>query len=62
MSRDIQYIGMDVHKEAIVIAVRNGGGKLVQWRCYANRQAFCSFRFADQPPRIDLFARQARLS
>src|SRR6476619_7752508 len=29
MSRDIQYIGMDVHKEAIVIAVLNGSGKLV---------------------------------
>jgi transposase len=29
MSRDIQYIGMDVHKEAIVIAVLNGSGQLV---------------------------------
>src|ERR1700724_3909090 len=29
MSRDIKYIGMDVHKEATVIAVLNGGGKLV---------------------------------
>jgi transposase len=29
MSRDIKYIGMDVHKEAIVIAVLNGTGKLV---------------------------------
>jgi hypothetical protein len=29
MSRDIKYIGMDVHKEAIVIAVLEGGGKLV---------------------------------
>jgi Transposase len=29
MSRDIKYIGMDVHKEAIVIAVRDGSGKLV---------------------------------
>ena len=29
MSRDIKYIGMDVHKEAIVIAVRNGSGHLV---------------------------------
>jgi hypothetical protein len=26
MSRDIQYIGMDLHKEAIVIAVLNGSG------------------------------------
>jgi hypothetical protein len=29
MSRDIKCIGMDVHKEAIVIAVLNGSGKLV---------------------------------
>src|SRR6266851_10045977 len=29
MSRDIKYIGMDVHKEAIVIAALNGSGKLV---------------------------------
>ena len=26
---DIKYIGMDVHKEAIAIAVMNGKGKLV---------------------------------
>jgi hypothetical protein len=25
---DIKYIGMDVHKEAIAIAVMNGEGKL----------------------------------
>ena len=29
MSRDIKHIGMDVHKEAIVIAVLDGSGKLV---------------------------------
>src|SRR2546430_17293152 len=29
MSRDIKYIGMDVHKEAIVIAVLNDSGKVV---------------------------------
>ena len=29
MSRDIKYIGMDVHKEATVITVLNGSGKLV---------------------------------
>jgi hypothetical protein len=29
MSRDIKYIGMDVHQEAIVIAVLNSSGKLV---------------------------------
>src|ERR1700692_4853184 len=29
MSCDIKYIGMDVHKEAVVIAVLNSSGKLV---------------------------------
>jgi hypothetical protein len=29
MSRDTKYIGMDVHKEAIVIAVLNDSGKVV---------------------------------
>src|ERR1700739_2195360 len=29
MSRDIKYIGMDVHKEATVIAVLDGSGKLM---------------------------------
>ena len=29
MNRDIKYIGMDVHQEAIVIAVLNGSGKLI---------------------------------
>jgi hypothetical protein len=29
MSHDVKYIGMDLHKEAIVIAVLNGSGKLV---------------------------------
>jgi transposase len=29
MSGDIKYIGMDVHKEAMVIAVRSGSGQLV---------------------------------
>ena len=29
MSRDIKYIGMDVHKEAIVIAVQNARGHVV---------------------------------
>ena len=27
MSRDIKCVGMDVHKEAIVIAALNGSGK-----------------------------------
>jgi len=29
MSREVKYIGMDVHKEAIVIAVLNSSGQLV---------------------------------
>jgi len=29
MNRDVKYVGMDVHKEAIAIAVINGAGKLV---------------------------------
>ena len=32
MSRDIKYIGMDVHKEAIVIAVLNASGKYLPFR------------------------------
>jgi hypothetical protein len=30
MSRDLKYIGMDVHQEAVVIAVLNGSGKLIK--------------------------------
>jgi hypothetical protein len=29
MSHDVKYIGIDVHKEASVIAVLNGSGKLI---------------------------------
>ena len=29
MSRDIKYIGIDVHKEAMVITVLQGSGQLV---------------------------------
>ena len=29
MSRDIKYIGMDVHKDAVVIAVLNNSSNLV---------------------------------
>ena len=29
MSREVKYIGMDVHKEAIVIAVRNTRGHVL---------------------------------
>jgi hypothetical protein len=31
MSYEVKYIGMDVHKEAIVIAVLNEGGNLGSW-------------------------------
>ena len=44
MSRDIQFIGMDVHKEAIVIAVLNGSGKLVMDRLWKPKPAaFCVY-------------------
>src|SRR4030095_4779997 len=43
MSRDIKYIGMDVHKEAIVVAVLNGSGKLVMESVIETKaSAFCS--------------------
>jgi hypothetical protein len=29
MSREVKYIGMDVHKEAVGVAVLNSNGKLV---------------------------------
>jgi hypothetical protein len=29
LSSNVKYIGLDVHKEAIAIAVLNGAGKLV---------------------------------
>jgi hypothetical protein len=38
MSRDIRYIGMDVHKEAIIIAVLNGRGQLVMESIVARRR------------------------
>ena len=43
MSRDIKYIGMDVHKEAVVIAVRNSTGQLVMESIVEPKPvAFCS--------------------
>jgi hypothetical protein len=44
MSRDIKYIGMDVHKEAIVIAVLNASGKLVMERLNYLNIALLRFR------------------
>ena len=43
MSRDIKYIGMDVHQEAVVIAVLNGSGKLIMETILETKAAaFCS--------------------
>ena len=42
MSRDTKYIGMDVHKEAVVIAVRNSNGQLVMESIVETKaRAFC---------------------
>jgi hypothetical protein len=40
---DIKYIGMDVHKEAIAIAVMNGEGKLVMESIIETKLA-CEFQ------------------
>jgi hypothetical protein len=44
MSSDIKYIGMDVHKEAIVIAVLNGSGKLIM-ECIIETKASSILQF-----------------
>ena len=44
MSRDVKYIGMDVHKEAIVIAVLNDGGKLAM-ECIIETKASSLLQF-----------------
>ena len=41
MSREVKYIGMDVHKEAIVIAVLNDGGKLVMESIVETKASRC---------------------
>ena len=46
MGRDIKYIGMDVHKEAIVIAVRNTRGHVVMEAAFpphSPRTVFCLY-------------------
>jgi len=44
MSHDVKYIGMDVHKEAIVIAVLSGTGKLVMETIVETKaSSICSF-------------------
>ena len=42
MSREVKYIGMDVHKEAIVIAVQNARGHLVMESIEPKPAVFCS--------------------
>ena len=44
MSRDSKYIGVDVHKEAIVIAVLNGSGKLMM-ECVIENQGSSIMQF-----------------
>jgi transposase len=44
MSRDIKYIGMDVHKEAIVIAVVNGDGEQIM-ECIVETKASSILQF-----------------
>jgi hypothetical protein len=44
MSHEVKYIGMDVHKEAIVIAVLNGSGKqIMETSSKPKPTAFSSF-------------------
>jgi hypothetical protein len=44
MSHDIKYIGMDVHKDAVVIAVLNGSGKQVM-ESIVETKASCIVQF-----------------
>jgi len=37
MTNSTKYIGMDVHKESISIAVRNAAGKIVMEKCPSHR-------------------------
>ena len=42
----VKYIGMDVHKESISIAVRNGAGKIVM-ECVIETKASMILQFID---------------
>jgi len=42
LSSNVKYIGLDVHKEAIAIAVVNGAGKLAWSRSWKPNPALCS--------------------
>ena len=46
MLNDKKYIGMDVHKESISIAVRNGAGKIVM-ECVIETKASVILQFID---------------
>src|SRR4029077_16695957 len=46
MLNDNKYIGMDVHKESISIAVRNGAGKIVM-ECVIEAKASMILQFID---------------
>jgi hypothetical protein len=46
MLNDKKYIGMDVHKESISIAVRNGAGKVVM-ECVIETKASVILQFID---------------
>src|ERR1700694_5736463 len=46
MLNDKKYIGMDVHKESISIAVRNGAGKIVM-ECVIETKASMILQFID---------------
>jgi hypothetical protein len=50
MSRDIKYIGMDVHKEATVIAVLNSSGKLVMESIVETKASSIDERNCAPPP------------
>jgi hypothetical protein len=46
MTSTIKYIGMDVHKESISVAVRNAAGKIVM-ECVIETKANTSLQFFD---------------
>jgi len=46
MTSNIKYVGMDVHKESISIAVRNAAGKIVM-ECVIETKASTILQFVD---------------
>jgi hypothetical protein len=47
MTSNIKYIGMDVHKESISVAVRNAAGKIVM-ECVIETKANTILQFFEQ--------------